>query len=245
MSAELCMPQRKIEENCLILLTAVLSEFHYEGFDIRGQSHFCHWQAVFGLCIGSVHGWDGLHIQDFKVPFHIYQVPTDLTFARVNYSSLQEGNQNSSSRTVLRIEDPIFTEGAVPETSISRMCSWLLVDVSRLVQSGASCGGAVAPSFELVATFCLRLFCIMPYFHTSCLMSYFSWVRTSGAKSAKQGSLHWAIQTNILPISIGIFQTMIYVIKIGLIEVVMNFCIQGFMWWEAGYNWIVIIFLVE
>lgn len=42
MSAELCMPQRKIEENCLILLTAVLSEFHYEGFDIRGQSHFCH-----------------------------------------------------------------------------------------------------------------------------------------------------------------------------------------------------------
>lgn len=51
----------------------------------------------------------------------------------------------------------------------------------------------------------------------------------SGAKSAKQGSLHWAIQTNILPISNGIFQTMIYVIKIGLIEVVMNFCLQGFM----------------
>lgn len=47
----------------------------------------------------------------------------------------------------------------------------------------------------------------------------------SGAKSAKQGSLHWAIQTNILPISLA----MIYVIKIGLIEVVMNFCLQGLM----------------
>lgn len=70
--------------------------------------------------IRSVRGLYGLHMQDFKVPYdHIYQVPTDLASAKVNYSLLEEGSKNvfldphhniSSNKAVLRTKDLIFTE---------------------------------------------------------------------------------------------------------------------------------------
>jgi len=85
MSAELCMCQRKIKEICLILPTAVLSCLRYVDLMFVSSLIFVTGKQFLDH-IGSVPGLDGLHIQDFKVPFHIYQVPTDLASAKVNYS---------------------------------------------------------------------------------------------------------------------------------------------------------------
>jgi hypothetical protein len=71
MSAELCMCQRKIKEICLILPTAVLSCLRYVDLMFVGSLIFVTGKQFLDH-IGSVPGLD------FKVPFHIYQVPTDL-----------------------------------------------------------------------------------------------------------------------------------------------------------------------